>query len=324
MISQNDICPVCQKPFADGDDVVYCPECGTPHHRACWNVNGGCAHASEHAEGYVWHSDTPAQDDRRNTTEAIRCPRCGEECAPDTLVCPTCGHRFGTAQESAGHFDYNADFFMRGVGADPAEDLGGVTVRETAMFVQYRAGDYVRKFTALRDGKKIGWNWAAFFFSPFWFFYRKAYRAGALFMGVLMVLGIFAAVPLQKVQQSAMQTVQEYVTIDETATYEQIMSEMAALQGEAMQKVQNALLRYARGMLVYFAVLFLPNIFAAVFADRLYKKKVVRDVASMRDFSSDAHTYRMLSLRRGGVSVLGLVACYLVMSMFFNFVFYLG
>ena len=29
-------CPVCDKQFKKGDDVVVCPECGAPHHRECY------------------------------------------------------------------------------------------------------------------------------------------------------------------------------------------------------------------------------------------------------------------------------------------------
>lgn len=29
-------CPVCEQAFTDEDDIVVCPDCGTPYHRACW------------------------------------------------------------------------------------------------------------------------------------------------------------------------------------------------------------------------------------------------------------------------------------------------
>lgn len=322
MIHEHDVCPVCSRVFEDGDDIVYCPDCGTPHHRACWQAQGGCVNAHLHAEGYVWQSSAPQTEADSSADDTVKCPRCGEVCKADTLVCPTCGRRFGKTAEGTGRFDYNADFFMRGVDADPAQDLGGVTVRDAAMFAQNRAAYYVRQFAEQRDGKKLSWNWAAFFFSPFWFFYRKAYRAGAFFLGIVMVLGVFAAIPLGHVQDSAMQTLSAYVTIDESSTYEQLVSDIAALTGDAQKDVQAALLRYAEGTLLYGAVLFLPNFFAAAFANRLYKKKVVRDVGSMRDFASDERTFRMLALRRGGVSALGLVACYCIMSIFFRFVLY--
>ena len=47
-------CAACKKPFEDGDDIVVCPECGTPYHRACYKELGHCIHEQRHAEGYLW------------------------------------------------------------------------------------------------------------------------------------------------------------------------------------------------------------------------------------------------------------------------------
>lgn len=33
---KNEKCPVCNQEFKDGDDIVTCPVCGTPHHRECY------------------------------------------------------------------------------------------------------------------------------------------------------------------------------------------------------------------------------------------------------------------------------------------------
>ena len=45
---ENNSCPVCGKQFQPGDDIVTCPECGTPHHRACYRELGHCAHQALH------------------------------------------------------------------------------------------------------------------------------------------------------------------------------------------------------------------------------------------------------------------------------------
>jgi hypothetical protein len=37
------VCPYCQTPIAQGEEEVHCPACRTPHHRQCWQENGGCA-----------------------------------------------------------------------------------------------------------------------------------------------------------------------------------------------------------------------------------------------------------------------------------------
>ena len=317
MTFEHDVCPVCGQQFSPSDDVVVCPDCGTPHHRACW-MRGGCAHAAEHGSGFVWQgaAPEPAADDASGTS--IRCPRCGEECAPDALVCPECGKRLGV--ETNSRFDFNDDYFLRDVDADPDTDLDGFTVREAAVFVQYRAKDYVRKFGRIRDGSKISWNWAAFFFAPYWFFYRKIRKAGALFLGILLIIAVFSAIPLQKVQQQAYATLESCVTIDENTTADQLLSAIAALEKTQQQKVYAAMMRYSRALLIYFAALFLPNFAAAVVADALYKKKIARDVQSLREFSKNAQTFRMLALRRGGVSLFGLFGSYMLVNLFTNVV----
>jgi hypothetical protein len=35
-------CPYDQFPIASQDEVILCPQCGTPHHADCWRENRGC------------------------------------------------------------------------------------------------------------------------------------------------------------------------------------------------------------------------------------------------------------------------------------------
>lgn len=41
-------CIVCGKTFTETDDVVVCPECGTPYHRACWQEHNACINQKLH------------------------------------------------------------------------------------------------------------------------------------------------------------------------------------------------------------------------------------------------------------------------------------
>ena len=45
---QNKSCVLCHAYLFDEDDVVYCPVCGAPHHRECYNSIGHCALESTH------------------------------------------------------------------------------------------------------------------------------------------------------------------------------------------------------------------------------------------------------------------------------------
>ena len=35
--TEEEQCVVCHAYLFSDDDVVYCPECGAPHHRECYN-----------------------------------------------------------------------------------------------------------------------------------------------------------------------------------------------------------------------------------------------------------------------------------------------
>ena len=41
-------CPVCDRKFESADDIVVCPECGTPHHRDCYDELGHCFYEDRH------------------------------------------------------------------------------------------------------------------------------------------------------------------------------------------------------------------------------------------------------------------------------------
>ena len=49
---ENQICPVCNEKFNENDEIVVCPDCGTPHHRNCYNSLGECKNKSLHSEGF--------------------------------------------------------------------------------------------------------------------------------------------------------------------------------------------------------------------------------------------------------------------------------
>ena len=47
-------CDGCAEIMHEGEDIVVCPECGTPQHRECYNKNNACVNAHLHAEGFDW------------------------------------------------------------------------------------------------------------------------------------------------------------------------------------------------------------------------------------------------------------------------------
>ena len=79
-------CFACGKVFTEQDDVVVCPDCGTPYHRECYSVEEGCSNTALHDNGGTWQ-----EEQSQTGTEPRRCVRCGQENPPEGLFCNRCG-----------------------------------------------------------------------------------------------------------------------------------------------------------------------------------------------------------------------------------------
>lgn len=119
----NKICPYCQSKIKRGADFTVCSHCGTPHHRECWNENGGCT-----TYGCINNPLTEkkvelgSEDVGNETVEAIReslhaplpdlplpeelieCPGCSAEIEKSSLFCKFCGYKIAeeNVQKDAG------------------------------------------------------------------------------------------------------------------------------------------------------------------------------------------------------------------------------
>ena len=111
---ENVKCTACGKLFAAEDDVVVCPICGAPHHRACWLAAGKCAMNEAHGTGYAWifpedvlkqraeneaaakRAEKPQASNSptlRNGENVVQCPSCGAPNYGNDIYCMRCGAR---------------------------------------------------------------------------------------------------------------------------------------------------------------------------------------------------------------------------------------
>ena len=68
----NEKCPVCNNTFNPDDDIVVCPECGTPHHRDCYKENKNCANFHKHSEDFRWEPDfVPVEEIKTEKPELL-------------------------------------------------------------------------------------------------------------------------------------------------------------------------------------------------------------------------------------------------------------
>ena len=284
------ICDGCREPFNDGDDIVVCPICGTPQHRSCYEKNHKCVNEYLHSTDFTW---TDPDEEKRKTEaeQAAREEQSQPEPQPFVQATPQ-------SMESV---------FMRGVLYDPKDDIGGATVGEAADYIQNSAPRYISKFMKRKKKKgKLSWNWAAFFFAPYWFFYRKLYKAGAVFLALSVALTLATASRVEKI----LPTYEKWLSVssdlyDINASTEKTSTEKEQkrenLRAESIKLIKEmlptllAVLTVRRGI---------PNIIAALIANYLFKKKMLKVISLAHDASAEPNIVKYTIMRNGGVAVI--------------------
>ena len=209
-------CPVCEQAFTDTDDIVVCPDCGTPYHRDCWKKVGACMHRSEHAAGFEWqpeigpeavkaaHEATCPNCGTRNTPGAARCSHCGcplprseadsadaakpEEQVPIYARDPSAVNNRSAAPGP--HIEtYSADreggIYRREIG--PEDTIDGIKAKDWAAYV---GRSLMQFFRMSITNRKAAVCLSAFLFGPAYLFYRKMWKEGLLTAVLTIVLSI--------------------------------------------------------------------------------------------------------------------------------------
>lgn len=290
-------CTLCHAYLFDEDDVVYCPVCGAPHHRECYNSISHCAleelHGTENQYDRLkekQEKETPPEDTRQTAEGYITCRMCGEKYDFNNNACPRCNAP--NAAKAGGSF-ISFDF----LGGVPAEyDIGdGVTANEAKRFVVANTPRYIPKFKQLSKTKKNSWNWMAFLFPAPWFFSRKMYKNG-LIAAVLSVVSTLFTLPFVRAFDA--------LNIENTASYAEIAAEMYKNMPDFGTSVIIA-------TFIASAISLLIKIISGIYGDYLYKKHTVESVKKIKAESSDIDfDYR----KRGGVNMFAFLLCYMALQ----------
>ena len=213
-------CPVCEQAFTDTDDIVVCPDCGTPYHRNCWKKVGACMHRSEHAAGFEWqpeigpeavkaaHEATCPNCGTRNTPGAARCSHCGcplprseadsaDAAKPEEQVPIYARDPSAVSNRSAApgpHIEtYSADreggIYRREIG--PEDTIDGIKAKDWAAYVGRSPMYYLMQFFRMSiTNRKAAVCLSAFLFGPAYLLYRKMWKEGLLTAVLTIVLSI--------------------------------------------------------------------------------------------------------------------------------------
>ncbi len=209
-------CISCGELFSDGDDIVVCPECGTPYHRECYQKEGSCINIALHESGQSWQpvtEDAP-EADAGDSSGKIRCMRCGEENEPDTLMCVKCGlplhldnhterpfndnYKPGQGRtvpqgdnEGQGGFNGSGMPFPGAITLDKNSEIDGIKIEEYACYIKSNPLYFIQNFFRFFKLKtKVSFNFGALFFPEVYMLYRKMYKWGILMLIVTFLLSI--------------------------------------------------------------------------------------------------------------------------------------
>lgn len=158
-------CLVCEKEMQADEDIVVCPECGTPYHRACYRAAGRCI-SSLHETGGSW------QKIREEELKQKRSEEKRQEQAEQAAE----------RERGEGPQLFNAEIYdgvridpeANCAGLDPTEDFEGVSMQDLSDFVGINRFYYLPLFRLMKKtGKRISINLSSLLFPHLYFANRK-------------------------------------------------------------------------------------------------------------------------------------------------------
>lgn len=201
-------CVKCGNVFTADDDIVVCPECGSPHHRACYKTDNKCANEALHAEKKKWKRSEKIVEENvfdENAPVSI-CPVCKYPNEAGAEFCINCGSGLTDSEVSDDAPSENdepqnsyADEVGIGIsrpylGFNPNEDLGGASLREVLHFVKSNTIYYIPLFKRMKDtGSKLSFNLLCFAFPQFYFANRRMWLWSMIVAAAMAILGTPAA-----------------------------------------------------------------------------------------------------------------------------------
>ena len=284
-------CPVCLKAFDSSSDVVVCPECGTPHHRECYEKTGDCINAAKHSADFAWVNPVlPA------VAEVAKTPEKPQTIDNPTILTKENMPKNGVIGEMPADPMAGGPIYREIKGN---EKIGEYTVDEYASVIKQNVPKFMPRFMMFsKTNRKVSWNWAAFFFGPFWFAYRRMYGyAAAALLLVFFIPFVF------------FNSVTDYYN-DVTSVYGKALTQQAYTSAEDMNKAAEALqdempeqpFALTASSYVEMAV----DVICALFGNYLYMKKCTK-VLDKAKAIEDAEKRKVFIARRGGRTLLGIV-----------------
>lgn len=189
--------------------------------------------------------------------------------------------------------------------------VDGININLIAALVGPNAYKYIEKFKSLELGKKHSFNWAAFFLSPYWFFYRKLYKAGIIVMTISLMLSVAFTPIMTKASEDYMEKFSQAVPFESVEEFENYFYSMTE---EEMTEFSFKLIEMSKPLFTVMAASVLLNVLlgvvCALIADKLYKKETLTKAKAVMNAKTKNEASLLVS-QLGGVSAITVLIAFL-------------
>lgn len=317
-------CAVCNNVFKKGDDIVVCPECGTPSHRECYFNNGKCINEDKHKDGYVYEPTSADNNTSGNQADTITCPKCNTENDKNLFFCTNCKSPLNVSQPNQNPYPGNGPMPnnqgypnvvmfdpMAGISTD--EDMGdGVTAGEMTKFVRNNTPYFITIFFYIKKFLKSRFNFCAAIFMGGYLLYRKMYKLGAIVTAIqamVMILSMYL----------------NYVILVDPV-YSPLLEAAVAYDITAYQTALTSLTGTQIGLFyVYFALQFITLVMRFVIgacANRMYYNHCKKTIINIKSKYTTKNDIDNAFKAKGGVNkalAFSLIVAYFIIQYVPNF-----
>ncbi len=299
---ENQICPVCNEKFKESHEIVVCPECGTPHHRDCYNSLGECKNASLHKEGFSFEPvetekekiDILIDDEIKNTKDVVNVVNVefnGDDSKNNENLRSTIEELFkninGKSTDQVLINNTPSSYYEAAIGKNQ--------------------NYYMPRFLIMEGTqKKHLLNVCAFVFPFAWSVYRKMYKLALLvFCIYIALLGVTIAPILAN---------EEYIEamnkcyMEDPTFYEKVLLYDAG-QNVTFTKTQSEFIEISKNLtispVIAYSTLFVSiamKILLGMFATKLYKEKLTKNIEKAKKLSLEESQLKSYLKSKYGVT----------------------
>ena len=205
-----------------------------------------------------------------------------------------------------------------------------IPASEVAEYIQKDSSKYVGKMLDMQEkNTKLSWNWASALGSFFWCFYRKMTGLGTILLGIYFLVSFSASLIIPTVASFANpEMYNEYFTLATELTnlmthlIESGAANIPAEYYELVWQMMSSPLMIASSVVNVAAILIIC-VTTGFFGTHFYKKKVLKDIRTIRRVSVNSVSYHMYLRQRGNISIINLMLPVMIYMMYTMFTSYL-